>query len=77
VTAFIECVPGDPIKYEVDKTNGYLMVDRPHKFSSLCPTLYGFIPQTYCGDEVAKLCRQSTGLNVPKGKLLFLCSFTC
>lgn len=22
VTAFVECVPGDPIKYECDKTNG-------------------------------------------------------
>jgi inorganic pyrophosphatase len=26
-----------------------------------------FIPQTYCGDETAKLCREATGQNVPKG----------
>ena len=25
------------------------------------PTLYGFIPQTFCGDEVAELCRMRGG----------------
>ena len=29
------------------------MVDRPQRFSSFCPTLYGFVPRTYCGDRVA------------------------
>lgn len=55
VTAFIEITPFDLVKYEVDKATGYLRVDRPHKTSSLPPTLYGFIPQTYCAEEVAAL----------------------
>merc|ERR1712083_311087 len=60
VTAYIECVPGEGIKYEEDKNTGYLKVDRPHKFSSLCPTIYGFLPQTYCGEQVAERCMQKT-----------------
>ena len=56
VRAFIEITPFDLVKYEVDKVTGYLRVDRPQRTSSLPPTLYGFIPRTYCGDRVAKLC---------------------
>ena len=41
------------MKYEIDKHSGYLMVDRPQRFSIFCPTLYGFVPRTYCGDRVA------------------------
>lgn len=52
VTAFIEITPFDLVKYEVDKATGYLRVDRPNKTSSLPPTLYGFIPRTYCADRV-------------------------
>jgi inorganic pyrophosphatase len=48
--AFIELTPFDGVKYEVDKETGHIKVDRPQKFSNLCPTLYGFIPRTYCGD---------------------------
>ena len=33
ITAFIEMVPTDTVKYEIDKTTGYLKVDRPQKFS--------------------------------------------
>ena len=55
VQAYIEITPFDMIKYEVDKQSGYLKVDRPQLTSSLPPTLYGFIPQTYCGDEIAAL----------------------
>jgi inorganic pyrophosphatase len=55
VTAFIEITPFDLVKYEVDKATGYLRVDRPHKTSSLPPTLYGFIPKTYCAEKVAAL----------------------
>ncbi len=55
VHAFIEITPFDLIKYEVDKTTGYLRVDRPQRSSSLPPTLYGFIPRTYCGDRVGAL----------------------
>jgi inorganic pyrophosphatase len=56
VTAFIEMTPLDVIKYEVDKETGYLKVDRPQAGSSAPPTLYGFIPRTYCGERVAALC---------------------
>lgn len=55
VNAFIEIVPTDAVKYELDKQSGHLHVDRPQRFSSMCPSLYGFIPQTLCGAEVAKL----------------------
>lgn len=61
VNAYIEIVPTDAVKYELDKWSGHLRVDRPQRFSSMCPTLYGFIPQTFCGHEVAALCEQRTG----------------
>ena len=51
--------PFDGIKYEIDKSTGYLKVDRPQLFSSLSPTLYGFIPQTFCGKRVAKLAKSA------------------
>ncbi len=51
--AYIEIVPTDGIKYEIDKLTGYLKVDRPQRFSNFCPTLYGFVPRTYCGPRVA------------------------
>lgn len=54
VTSYIEMVPTDTVKYEVDKASGYLTIDRPQKYSSILPALYGFIPQTYCGKQVAK-----------------------
>jgi inorganic pyrophosphatase len=55
VNAYIELTPFDLIKYEVDKTTGYLRVDRPQRSSSQPPTLYGFIPRTYCGQRVGAL----------------------
>jgi inorganic pyrophosphatase len=61
VTVFIEIVPTDTVKYELDKHSGYLKVDRPQKFSNVCPSLYGFIPQTYCGVENGRLCARKTG----------------
>ena len=61
VNTYIETVPTDTVKYEIDKKSGFLKVDRPQKYSSICPTLYGFIPQTYCAKHVAELCRQRTG----------------
>jgi len=67
VTAFIEIVPTDTVKYEIDKESGYLKIDRPQKFSSLVPTLYGFIPQTYCHQQVADLARKKTGKKVSSG----------
>jgi len=61
VTAFIEVVPTDTVKYEIDKISGYLRVDRPQKFSNVVPALYGFIPQTYCGKRVGDFCNKKTG----------------
>jgi inorganic pyrophosphatase len=61
VTAFIEIVPTDTVKYELDKQTGYLKVDRPQKFSNVYPSLYGFIPQTYCGERVGAFCCSRTG----------------
>src|SRR5215212_1145227 len=58
VNAYVEIVPTDAVKYELDKASGHLRVDRPQRFSSFPPTLYGFIPQTFCGDRVAELCRR-------------------
>ncbi len=62
VTAFIEVVPTDTVKYEVDKQTGYLKVDRPQKFSNIVPALYGFIPQTYSGASVAEFCNEKGNL---------------
>ena len=56
VNAYIEITPFDLIKYEIDKASGYLRVDRPQRTSSQPPSLYGFIPKTYCGAQVAALC---------------------
>ena len=61
VNAYLEIVPTDAVKYELDKLSGHLRVDRPQRFSSMCPSPYGFIPQTYCGPSVAALCQSCTG----------------
>ncbi|GAA0876782.1 inorganic pyrophosphatase [Wandonia haliotis] len=61
VNAFIEIIPEDAIKYEVDKDSGYIMVDRPQKFSNHMPCMYGFVPQTYCDTKVAEFCAEKTG----------------
>ncbi|MBK7106769.1 MAG: inorganic pyrophosphatase [Ignavibacteriae bacterium] len=55
VNAYIEITPFDFVKYEVEKITGYLRVDRPHRTSSQPPSLYGFIPKTYCGNRVRDL----------------------
>ncbi len=55
LNAYIEITPSDPVKYEIDKNSGYLMVDRPQLGSSLPPMSYGFVPKTYCGKKVADL----------------------
>jgi len=67
VTAFIEIVPTDTVKYEVDKDTGFLKIDRPQKYSNIVPTLYGFIPQTYCDEEVANLARERSGREIERG----------
>ncbi|MCI0571955.1 MAG: inorganic pyrophosphatase [Myxococcaceae bacterium] len=67
VTAYIEIVPNDGVKYELDKESGLLKIDRPQRFSSQCPTFYGFIPQSYCGKKIAERCMERTGLKDIKG----------
>ena len=55
LNAYIEITPFDYVKYEVDKETGYLRIVRPHQTSSQPPTLYGFIPKTFCGTRVQAL----------------------
>lgn len=61
VNMFVEITPFDLVKYEVDKATGYLKVDRAQRTSSLPPSIYGFIPQTYAGSRVAALMPGATG----------------
>lgn len=61
VTTYIEIVPTDTVKYEIDKTSGILRMDRPQQYSNVCPSLYGFIPQTLCAEGVGALCAERTG----------------
>lgn len=67
LTCFVEMVPTDTVKYEVDKESGYLIIDRPQKYSNVIPALYGFIPQTYSGNTVAEFCMEKTGRKDLKG----------
>ncbi|HVR73766.1 MAG TPA: inorganic pyrophosphatase [Planctomycetota bacterium] len=60
VTCYVELVPTDTVKYEMDKLTGHLKVDRPQKYSNVCPAVYGLVPQTLCGDSVAALCAERT-----------------
>ena len=69
VNVFVEIVPSDTIKYEIDKQSGYLKVDRPQQFSNIIPALYGFIPRTYCHDNVMKLAVESGAEDVNMGDL--------
>jgi inorganic pyrophosphatase len=61
VTVFVEIVPSDTVKYELDKDSGLLKVDRPQLYSNVCPSPYGFVPQTLCAGAVAKLAEERTG----------------
>jgi inorganic pyrophosphatase len=67
VNVFIEIVPRDTVKYEVDKETGYLKIDRPQQYSNVVPANYGFIPQTYCDEGVANLARQKTDVEIKSG----------
>jgi inorganic pyrophosphatase len=67
VMTYVEMVPTDTVKYEMDKDSGYLRLDRPQRFSNVVPALYGFIPQTLTGKEVALRCMDRTGLSGIKG----------
>lgn len=78
ITAFIEIIPTDTVKYEIDKASGYLIIDRPQKYSNVVPALYGFIPQTFCAEKVAELCMQSSGKTaiIGDGDPLDICVLT-
>jgi len=67
IICFVEMVPTDTVKYEVDKETGYLKIDRPQKYSNVVPALYGFIPQTFSGSSVAEYCMKKTGKKNIKG----------
>ncbi len=49
------------MKYEVDKASGLLKIDRPQRFSNVCPALYGFVPRTLCAERVGAYCSEKTG----------------
>ena len=67
VTVFVEIVPRDTVKYEVDKETGYLKIDRPQQYSNVVPANYGFIPQTYCSRRIAELARSKTSVDITGG----------
>ncbi len=67
VTVFVEIVPRDTVKYEVDKETGYLKIDRPQQYSNVVPANYGFVPQTFCDERVANLAREKSGREIARG----------
>ena len=67
VTVFVEIVPRDTVKYEVDKETGYLKIDRPQQYSNVVPANYGFIPQTYCSRRIAELARSKASIEITGG----------
>ena len=78
VNTYIEVVPSDTVKYEIDKITGHLKIDRPQKFSNICPCLYGFIPQTLCAEEIAQHCMTKTDYKkiIGDGDPLDICVLT-
>jgi len=78
VTSYIEIVPTDTVKYEIDKPTGILKIDRPQRYSNICPTLYGFIPRTLCAGRVGQYCADKTGRTgiVGDGDPLDICVVT-
>lgn len=61
VNAYIEIIPADTIKYEIDKPSGHILVDRPQKLSNNMPCLYGFVPKTLCDTKIAAYANERTG----------------
>ena len=51
IPVVIEFPNGSKTKYELDKKSGLIKVDRVLFSSVHYPANYGFIPQTYCGDN--------------------------
>ena len=75
--AYIEIVPTDAVKYELDKASGHLRLDRPQRYSSFCPTLYGFIPRTYCGRRVGACIGHDRCVGHHRGVIATACSERC
>ena len=73
VRAYIEMLPSDTVKYELDKNTGFLVVDRPQRTTATPPALYGFIPRTYCAEEVAARCAHA---DIADGDPLDICIFS-
>ena len=67
VMTYIEMVPTDTVKYEMDKISGYLRLDRPQRYSNVVPALYGFIPRTLTGVAVAERCMERSGYEGIRG----------
>ena len=61
VTMFVEIVPTDTVKYELDKDSGLLKIDRPQLYSNVCPSPYGLVPRTLCAGKVAALAEERSG----------------
>ena len=73
VQAYVEMLQTDTVKYELDKASGFLVVDRPQRTTSSPPANYGFIPRTYCAEEVAGLCPDT---DIADGDPLDICVFS-
>src|ERR1700722_438261 len=78
IQCYIEIVPTDTVKFELDKVSGLLKADRPQKYSNYCPSLYGFVPRTYCGKRVGEYCGKMTDRKgiVGDGDPLDICVFS-
>ena len=78
IQAYIEIVPTDTVKFELDKVSGLLKADRPQKYSNYCPSLYGLIPRTYSGKKVAAYCGKMTNRKgiVGDGDPIDICVFS-
>lgn len=61
LNSYIEIVPENRVKYELDKETGYLKVDRPQRFSNIIPALYGFLPKTYSKEQSSQLASSILG----------------
>lgn len=61
VNVYVEIVPADTVKFEVHKPSGHLTIDRPRRYAVRAPAPYGFIPRTYCAEDVAAVSISETG----------------
>jgi inorganic pyrophosphatase len=61
VPCYLEMVPTDTVKYELDKESGLMKLDRPQLYSNTCPAPYGFVPRTYCGKRVGSYAASKAG----------------